>query len=58
MITNFKLADDLRDGIHNHGCEGTTHDLRFAIAALTKQERSKLRVELDFQDARGESESQ
>ncbi len=51
-MTNYKLADDLREGVQNSGCEGVSHDVVFAVCTLSKEERRKLREELERQDAR------
>lgn len=41
-MNRFALADALRDGLHNGGCEGVSRDVRFAVHALTAFERGKL----------------
>ena len=41
-MSDWRLADLLRDGVHNAGCEGVSRDVERACVALTMHERGKL----------------
>jgi hypothetical protein len=41
-MTMYQLADALKAGLFNVGCEGVTEDIRFAVHNLTAHERGKL----------------